>query len=106
LNAALSLQLENKGKKVVLVSKDICLRLKAKALNLFAEDYETGKVKNLDELYTGKTDITDVPVKMLDDLSSGKKLQSKQLGLNSGPGNHFYILHGKKRSESVFYSAE
>ena len=36
LNAALGLQEENPGKKVVLVSKDICLRLKAKALNLHA----------------------------------------------------------------------
>ena len=55
LNAALVLQEENPDKKIVLVSKDICLRLKAKSLSLHAEDYETGKVKNLDELYTGKT---------------------------------------------------
>src|SRR6202046_481077 len=33
LNAALSLQEENPDKKVVLVSKDICLRLKAKSLS-------------------------------------------------------------------------
>src|SRR6185312_2594225 len=41
LNSALSLQEEFPDKKVVLVSKDICLRLKAKALNLHSEDYET-----------------------------------------------------------------
>src|SRR5690606_10211223 len=45
INAALSLMEEHPDKKVVLVSKDICLRLKAKALNLQAEDYETGKIK-------------------------------------------------------------
>jgi PhoH-like ATPase len=38
LNAALGLQQENPDKKIILVSKDICLRLKAKALNLYAED--------------------------------------------------------------------
>src|SRR6185312_315902 len=55
LNAALNLQEENPDKKVILVSKDICLRLKAKSLSLHSEDYETGKIKNLDELYTGET---------------------------------------------------
>src|ERR1700744_286197 len=34
LNAALVVQEEHPDKKVILVSKDICLRLKAKALNL------------------------------------------------------------------------
>lgn len=106
LNAALSLQQENQTKKVVLVSKDICLRLKAKALNLFAEDYETGKVKNVEELYTGKTNIENVPEKLLNDLSSNKKLSTKQLALNSQHSNHFYILHGKTRIESAFYNME
>ncbi|HCN83377.1 MAG TPA: ribonuclease [Sphingobacteriaceae bacterium] len=106
LNAALNLQQEHREKKVVLVSKDICLRLKAKALNLFAEDYETGKVKNVEELYTGKTNIENVPEKLLNELSSGKRLSTKQLDLNSEHSNHFYILHGKKRIESAFYNME
>src|SRR5690606_1685740 len=55
LNAALKLQEISKGKKVILVSKDINLRLKAKSLNLPAEDYETGKIKNVNTLYNGKT---------------------------------------------------
>jgi PhoH-like ATPase len=106
LNAALSLQQENSDKKVVLVSKDICLRLKAKALNLFAEDYETGKVKNVEELYSGKANIEDVPDKLLTELSAGKRLSPKQLGVKSDHNNHFYILHGKKRVESAFYNQE
>jgi len=63
LNAALGLQEEHPDKKVVLVSKDICLRLKAKSLNLHSEDYETGKIKNLAELYTGETTIDKIPEK-------------------------------------------
>src|SRR6187551_3106828 len=38
LNAALHLQKTEKGRKVILISKDINLRLKAKALGLHAED--------------------------------------------------------------------
>src|ERR1700733_2445909 len=69
LNAALGLQEENPDKKIVLVSKDICLRLKAKSLNLHSEDYETGKIKNLDELYTGKTVLNGVADKLITQLN-------------------------------------
>jgi PhoH-like ATPase len=41
---------------VVLVSKDTNLRIKADALGLVAEDYETDKV-NIDDLYTGTLDV-------------------------------------------------
>jgi PhoH-like ATPase len=47
LDCALQLKEENPDQNVILVSKDICLRLKAKALNLAAEDYQTGKVKDV-----------------------------------------------------------
>ena len=47
LDSALNLQKEENDKIVTLVSKDINLRLKAKSLNLKAEDYLTGKIKNL-----------------------------------------------------------
>ena len=40
-----------KDKKVALVSKDINLRMKAKSLGINAEDYETGKVMNVEALY-------------------------------------------------------
>ena len=54
LNAALSLKITNKKAKIILVSKDINLRLKAKALNVIAEDFETGKIDRDSTLYTGK----------------------------------------------------
>ncbi|MXV17997.1 PhoH family protein [Hufsiella ginkgonis] len=104
LNAALHLQQENPGKKVVLVSKDICLRLKAKALNLHAEDYETGKVKDVDKLYTGKSIVEKVPERVLQDLVKTGQLEIAQLGIPPLRGNHFFILNSKKRVETAFYS--
>ncbi len=50
LGAALSLK--KRGAEVILVTKDTNLRVKADAVGLTAEDYETDKVV-LDELYTG-----------------------------------------------------
>jgi PhoH-like ATPase len=105
LNAALALQEENPDKKVVLVSKDICLRLKAKALNLNAEDYETGKVKNLDELYTGTT-ITKGTDKLINQLKKEEVLNPADLSVYPGNGNHFYLLSGKRVSLAAFYSAQ
>jgi PhoH-like ATPase len=51
INAALTLAESEKGKAVILVTKDINLRLKAKAIGLPSEDYETGKVKDVDESF-------------------------------------------------------
>ncbi len=39
--------------QVILVSKDVNLRMKAKSLGLLAEDYTTGKVRHVDRLYSG-----------------------------------------------------
>ena len=47
LNAALYLKQASKSNKVILVSKDINLRIKAKALTLEAQDYRTGKVDDI-----------------------------------------------------------
>ncbi|MGF7081611.1 PhoH family protein [Mucilaginibacter sp. UYCu711] len=105
LNAALGLQQENPDKKVVLVSKDICLRLKAKALSLHAEDYETGKVKNLDELYSGKT-VLNVTDKQITHLNKHDTLPVDDLELNADASNHFYILEGKNKKAAAFYNSQ
>jgi len=44
LNAALFLKETEVKKEITLITKDINLRIKAKALGIAAEDYETGKV--------------------------------------------------------------
>ncbi|SDD27952.1 PhoH-like ATPase [Mucilaginibacter pineti] len=106
LNAALGLQEDNPDKKVVLVSKDICLRLKAKALNLHAEDYETGKIKNLAELYTGKTDVDKVTEKQINQLTKQDSLAAEGLNVETYTNNHFYILKGKKNEVPGFYNAQ
>ncbi|GAA4087482.1 PhoH family protein [Mucilaginibacter panaciglaebae] len=105
LNAALGLQEENPDKNVVLVSKDICLRLKAKSLNIHAEDYETGKVKNVDELYSGET-VVSATDKQINQLNKQRTLPTNGLELNKETANHFYILEGKKTRASAFYNSQ
>ncbi len=104
LNTALVLKEENPRRKVILVSKDICLRLKAKSLNLYAEDYETGKIKNADELYTGKTELIDFSAEIIDDLKSNGSIDASSINLPYTDSNHFYVLKNKKKSAITFYS--
>ncbi|PYF71622.1 PhoH family protein [Pedobacter nutrimenti] len=106
LNAALGLKLEFPEKKVVLVSKDICLRLKAKSLDLYAEDYETGKVKNVEELYTGKTTLTKVPEELMLKLKKDGMAPADLLDTSLGLGNHFYVLKNKRKTVNVFYDKQ
>ncbi len=105
LNTALALKEEHPKRKVILVSKDICLRLKAKALDLHAEDYETGKIKNVEELYSGKTEIKNTDTHILDYLKADTIIDASQAKLPYKSGNHFYILKNKRRELNTFYNA-
>lgn len=59
LAVAYNLQEVHKLENVVLVTKDINLRMKAKALKIKAEDYTSGTVRDVETLYTGKCEIED-----------------------------------------------
>jgi len=52
----IAVQLQKKGEKVIFITKDINLRIKAEALGLDAQDYEKEKVK-VEELYCGWREI-------------------------------------------------
>ena len=105
LNAALRLQRESKAKKVILVSKDINLRLKAKALGLQAEDYTTGKVQNISSLYSGKTIVENVNPDMINLLyEKGYCVPEEILGTTPAYKNHYYILKSGKKSALACYN--
>jgi PhoH-like ATPase len=105
LNAALQLQAESKGVKVILVSKDVNLRLKAKALGLQSEDYTTGKVENISSLYSGKTIVEDVDANTINLLyEKGYCPPQDILGKIAPEKNHYYILRSGKKSALAYYN--
>ncbi len=60
LSCAFDLEKSSKiKKKHILVTKDVNLRMKAKALGILAEDYSTDRIQSIDELYSGKEIIED-----------------------------------------------
>ncbi len=102
LNAALNMQTEAKGAKVVLVTKDINLRLKAKSLNLPAEDYSTGKVKDVDSLYTGNTVLENVSSEIINQIYEQGYTEAGNLSSEQLSENHYYILKSGKNSVLAF----
>ncbi len=104
LNVALKLKEDHTDKKVILVSKDINLRLKAKSLNILAEDFETGKIKNIDSLYTGKELIRDINPEMIDKLYQQGFCSVEELGIETPYPNHYLILKGDRASALGYYN--
>ena len=100
LNAALTMKKQEGAKRpVILVSKDINLRLKAKSLELPAEDYETGKIKNVNTLTPGKTELDDINSADIDDLFKNYKVDRKKiLKRKKFPANNYFILKSEKNS--------
>lgn len=81
-----------KNKNTILVSKDINLRLKAEAIGLKAEDYESGKI-NFSELYTGVTTLV-VKDNIIEEFYKEKYIKNT---LEKSYPNEFVIL----KSEST-----
>lgn len=98
LNAALHVQEEEPNKKVILVTKDVNLRLKAKSLSLPAEDYETGKIKNLDSLYRGLTSVELVEDEFVEKLYNEGAIPYTDVFKERPLANHFFILKNNRKS--------
>ncbi|MGB0177846.1 MAG: PhoH family protein [Owenweeksia sp.] len=110
LNAALQLAEEEKSKKVILVTKDINLRLKAKAMDLNAEDYETGKIQDVESLYTGKSLVEGFDQSLIDALYKSKSIPiddvKKKDKTFQEQNNQYYILKGSKSSTLAYFNAQ
>ena len=93
--------------RVILVSKDINLRMKAKSIGLKAEDYETGKIKNIDDLYTGKNLVEDVPEKIIDSLFKDTRVELERYDPQFDPyPNEYFILRNNGKSVLCVYCHE
>ncbi len=104
LNSALQLQADEPQHKVVLVTKDINLRLKARALNLTSEDYETGKIRDVNELYTGNDILEDVPAVIINELYEKGSCAIDKVLPTPPTDNHYFVLKSFKNSVLAYYN--
>jgi len=106
LNTALYISEHYPERKVIMVTKDINLRIKAKSLGLNAEDYETGKIKNVNEqLYTGRSEIQKVSTEIINEIyEKGYADPAALLKKDKPTSNHFYVLKNGTKSVLAAYS--
>jgi len=96
----------NKEKTVVLITKDINLRMKAKSLGIMAQDYQNDKVANIDDLYRGIRVIEDIDpgiISKLYELPEG--VQSSDLKIDPDlKGHQYFILKNNGSSALAHYN--
>jgi len=91
---------------VILVSKDINVRVKADALNLAAQDYETDKVVvNEDALYSGMTTMEVTP-EQIDDFYKSNVFTPNDGQLFFNQFVHFKSLNGTNQTALGRFDAE
>lgn len=110
LNAALYMKSKFPKRQVIMVSKDINLRIKAKSLNLIAEDYETGKLKNselqADTVPSGRSSIDNVPIDVINELYEKKVVPAADVTKKKLRSNQYFILKNGKKSILSYFNAE
>ncbi len=87
---------------VILVTKDVNLRMKAKALGLMAEDYTSDKVRGVEELYSGKElveNFNDNIIARLHKIPFMVPFEELSSDFNAeAEANKYYILRNENRS--------
>jgi len=90
-------------RSVILVSKDVNLRMKARSLGLAAQDYVSDRdVTSVNTMYTGKRVVDDVPLAVIDTLYREGAVEGAALEqlIPNAMANEFFILKAA-RSKSV-----
>ncbi len=104
INAAISLQNEEKKCMIILVTKDINLRLKAKAIGLLSEDYETGKVKNIKKFSEGLPIIEDIDAEIIQNIYQKSYVDENGILGSEKIANGYYVLNNCSNSVLARYN--
>jgi PhoH-like ATPase len=104
INAAISLQNENTKNTIILVTKDINLRLKAKAIGLLSEDYETGKVINIKKFSEGLPVIEDIDAQVIQNIYQKSFIQEDGILGSHKITNGYYVLNNCTNSVLARYN--
>lgn len=104
LNIAYHLSKEQTEKSVVLVSKDVNLRMKARSVGLLSEDYTTDHVRDLEKTYAGCREIQGVEDQFLDDLYAGEGVEKKNGAFADDLLDNQYVIlkNGRKSALAVY----
>ena len=105
LNAAYCAAKASPDRKVILVSKDVNLRLKAKAIGLTAQDYKKDQIRSITTLYKGKRYEENVLEGVIEKLyTPPEEINVEALNLTEAlyPNEYLILRNGKKSALAVY----
>src|SRR5690554_1547096 len=93
-----------KDRTVVLISKDINLRMKAKSLGLKAEDYETDKVKDIEVLHKGVENVENFDPAIIKRIYDHGSIPRNDFPMDKKqcPSNQYFVLKNGATSVLVW----
>ena len=105
LNTAYYLAKKITSKQIILVSKDVNLRMKAKSIGLMAQDYKTDHVKDVSALYTGRRIVEDAPEDLLTKMYEAPfEIDPSEITIEKKLlPNEFLIIRNQKKSALATY---
>ncbi len=107
LNTAASLQKERPARKVILVSKDTNLRVKAKGIGVLAQDYTSDKIESFDKLYMGKRVVENVDADVISGFYTGSGVVSAEAvtDVQDPIANENFVLRAGSKSVLASFKA-
>jgi len=98
----------NKDKTVIFISKDINLRMKAKSIGIMAQDYETDKVRNMDEIYKSVSMIDSMDDRLIMKLyDTPDGIPATDFKLPGNPvANQYFIFKGANSSALAHFDSK
>ncbi len=108
LHSAYALHSEFPSREVILVTKDVNLRMKAKGVGLMSQDYASDMVKDLDTLYTGRRVLEVVDDTLIDTLYQLPfEVPADRFDeADSFRPNEYFIVRCGKKSALATYDAQ
>lgn len=108
LNIGYHVSRENQDKAVVLVSKDVNLRMKARSVGLKAEDYTTDHVSDKGKLYSGCRQEVDVPFEIIEQLyGPASEIKTENFPCEKPfLANEFIIVKNGQKSALAIYKRD
>ncbi len=94
--------LKHSTRPVILVTKDINLRMKAKSLGIMAQDYENDKVASLDDIYRDVNILENAPTEAINKLyQQYEGVNMDEFGIKEDPVAHQYFIFKNNNASAL-----
>lgn len=89
LTVAINIKNESKDISTILVTKDLCVAIKAESMNVDVQDYQNDKI-DVDKIYKGYKEVS-LSSAQIDKIYQGGLKLTKRMGLDAYPNEFFCI---------------